>query len=319
MTLALKIVIASAIFCVLALVFVAMLKKKIVTITLFVLTGFFLLAATFYAYIEYSAYQKRVERYANRGSDMVVELDEKPQSELELSTLKYFQEYRNSLNGYEVFLLEIGMNHMDQDSYQNTIRDQIMANLENEEYGETYWNTVFNIAFEYDGNIKKYHRPNYNALYVIPADYEYSNLEGDYGDLNVPENYAYFERMCQLLYMSQKAKLFDRSAENITNLWKQNKSYIYTFFSKSKYDELCKQVVDDLIEIHDTIIATPNYDKFYKMYDVSDDAFLEFPSLEYTSSFEYSWPFSFWDRRFTENNASEVYAILNEIQNHYKD
>lgn len=319
MTLALKIVIASVIFCTLTWALLIKSKKKVVTAILLAMTGLFITAASFYAYMEFHAYQKRMEKYGAHNSNIVEQPNEKRYSEKEFAVFQQFQEHRNSLNGYEAFLLEIGLNEMDHVSYQNTIRDQIMANLENEEYGETYWNTVFNIAFEYNGNTKKYHRPNYNALYVVPAEYEYIPLEGDYGDLNVPENYVYFERICRLFYIHQKVKLFDRSAENITNLWKQNKSFIYTFFSKSKYDELCKQVVDDLIEIHDTLTTTLNYAEFYKMYNVSDDVFLDFPSLEYTSSFEYSWPFSFWDRRFAENNAPEVYAILKEIQDHYKN
>ncbi|WP_437395789.1 hypothetical protein [Flagellimonas lutimaris] len=310
---------ASAIFCLLILVLLALSKRKSITVTLLVVAGLFLAAASFYAFSEYSAYQNRKERYAIQEMSVLETPDDNGPTEKELNAFIYFQEYRNVLHGYEAFLLNMGANALDVVSYKNTIRDEIMARLESQEYGETYWNTVLNITFEYDWNTKDFHRSNYGALYVVPAVYEYDDFDGNYGDLNDTENYAFFERMSQLLYIGQKIKSFDRSAENIGKLWNHNKSYIYTFFSKKKYDQLCKQVVDDLIEVHDTITATPNYMEFYRMYDVSDEVFLDFPSLEYTRSFEYSWPFSFWDRRFTENNAAEVYGILKEVQNHYKD
>ncbi|MBT30500.1 MAG: hypothetical protein CMO01_12650 [Thalassobius sp.] len=317
MTLALKIILASAIFYTLIVVLVTQSKRKSILLTLLLLSGLFFVGASFYAYIEYVGYQKRVEKYGLHELGAIEIIDKDLSTENEYAGFKYFQDYRNSLSGYEVFLLEMGLNDSDHFSYQNTLRDEIMQNMENEEYSETYWNTTFNIAFEYNRDTKLYQRPNYNALYVVPAAFEYPDHEVDFGDLNDSGNYSFFERSCQVLYICQKVKTIDRSAQSITNHWKSNKPYIYTFFSKSKYDVLCKQVVDDLIEIHDTITATQNYEEFYQMYDVSDDVFLDFPSSAYTSSFEYSWSFSFWDRRFAENNASEVYDILKEIQNHY--
>ncbi|KAA2218812.1 hypothetical protein [Maribacter flavus] len=311
---------ASAIFCLLILSFLALSKNKFLTAILLVMAGLFLAAASFYAFTEYLAYKERKERYTVQANEVFEQIDkERLLSETEFGAFKHFKEYRNAMHGYEVFFLDVGINDTDYVSYQNTIRDEIMAGLESQQYGETYWNTILNIAFDYDKNNREYHRPYYGSLYVVPAIYEYHGLEENYGDLNDAENYAFFERMSQLLYMGQKIKSFDRSAENIGNLWNHNKSYIYTFFSKKKYDELCKEVVDDLLEVHETLTATPNYRTFYAEYDISDEGFLDFPSLEYTSSFDYSWPFSFWDRRFSENNAGEVYAVLKEIQDHYKD
>lgn len=310
---------ASVIFCLLILLLLTLSKRKSITVTLVVVAGLFLAAASFYAFSEYSVYQNRKERYAIQEMGVLEVPDENGSMEEELNAFKHFQEYRNVLQGYEAFLLDMGRNAMNDISYKNTIRDEIMASLESQEYGETYWNTVLNVTFDYDRNIKAFHRSNYASLYVVPTVYEYHDFDENYGDLNDVENYSFFERMSQLMYIGQKLKSVDRSAEHISNLWNHNKSYIYTFFSKKKYDKLCKQVVDDLIDVYDTITATPNYWEFYDMYDVSDDVFLNFPSLEYTSSFKYSWPFSFWDRRFIENNASEVYGILKEVQNHYKD
>lgn len=310
---------ASVIFCLLILALLALSKKRFFTVALLVIAGIFLATASFYAYTEYSAYTKRKERYAIQEMHVYELSNKDPSASKELIAFKHFQEYRNALHGYEIFLLDVGLNSMDHVSYQNTVRDEIIAGLESQEYGEAYWNTVLNITFEYDKNTKEFRRPNYESMYVVPSVYEYHNLEENYDDLGDAENYAFFERMSQLVYIGQKIKSYDRSAESINSLWNHNKSYIYTFFSKRKYDKLCKQVVNDLVEVHDSITATPNYAEFYAEYDISEDGFLDFPSQEYTRSFEYSWPFSFWDRRFTESNAVEVYTILKEIQNHYKD
>ncbi len=310
---------ASAIFCLLILALLALSKKRFFTVVLLVMAGAFLATAFFYAYIEYSSYIKRKERYALQEMRVYELADENSSVSKELNAFKHFQEYRNALHGYEVFLLDVGMNNIDNVSYQNTIRDEIMAGLESQEYGEAYWNTVLNVTFDYDKNTKEFHRQNYELMYVVPSEYEFHDLEENYGDLGDAENYAFFERMSQLLYIGQKIKSHERSVESINSLWNHNKPYIYTFFSKRRYDELCKQLVNDLIEVYDTITATPNYVKFYAENDISDDGFLDFPSQKYTRSFHYSWPFSFWDRRLSESNAVEVYTILKEIQNHYKD
>lgn len=309
----------SAIFCLLIWALLALSKKRFFTVVLLVLAGLFLAAASFYTYVEYSSYTKRKERYALQEMRVYELSDKNPSVSKELTAFKHFQEYRNELYGYEAFLLDVGLNSMDHVSYQNTVRDEIISGLENQEYGETYWNTVLDITFEYNKNTKEFRRQNYGALYVVPSVYEYHDFEENYGDLGDAGNYAFFERMNQLVYIGQKIKSFGRSAESINSLWNHNKSYIYTFFSKRRYDELCKQVVNDLIEVYDTITATPNYAGFYAEYDISDDGFLDFPSPEYTRSFKYSWPFSFWDRRFSENNAGEVYTILKEIQDHYRN
>ena len=320
MTLALKIVLASVVLCVLIGIFLAVTRKKALIISLLITALLFTSAASGYAYIEYAAYKKRSIKYRTAETGFPKMASETRESEKEYAGFKYFQEYRNALLGYEFFLLEVGLKQADRFSYQNTIRTNIIQNLRNQEYTESYWNTVFDVVFEFNEEKGGFQRPNYKAMYAIPDTFDQiDSEEEDYGDLEDKENYAFFERSCQLLYLYEKVKAIDRSPEHIADFWNSNKAYVYTFFSKAKYDRLCKDVVDDLVEIHDTITATPEYVKFYRMYDISDEAFLEFPSASYTGSFKYSWPFSFWDRRFAENNADEVYAVLKEIQNHYKN
>ena len=319
MTFSLQILMVSTIFCVLVLVLLTILKKKAVTITLLVLTGFFFAAVSLYCYTEYFAYQKREKSYAEQPNNLSGEQTINKELDRDYDIYLHFQEYRNALNGYEMFLMDIGQRYSDVVSYQNTLRDEIMNIMANNEYGKTYWNTIFDIVFHYDKNTNSHKTTGYSAMYSIPIEYKYLDLEENFGDLDNPDNYSFFEKVSQKAYLEKKIKSFDRSPENIDNLWVLNKSYIYTYFSKNRYDKLCKNVVDDLIVVHDALVAMPNYKEFYEKYDVSDDEFLNFPSWEYTSSFKYTWPFSFWDRRFSENNASQVYAILKEVQDHYKD
>lgn len=319
MTFSLQILVVSIVFCVLALTLLVVLKEKAVTITLLVLSGLFITASSFYCFTEYSAYQKRMERHYQRTSDLRSKQTVSEESGREYDTYRRFKEYKNALSGYEMFLTEIGQRYLDIVSYQNTLRNEIMYIMANNEYGETYWNTVFDIVFRFDKNTTNHKMAGYSAMYFIPIEYKYHDFDEDFGDLDDPDNYAFFEKVSQTAYLEKKIKTFDRSSENIDNLWALNKSYIYTYFTKSRYDKLCKNVVDDLIEVHDSVVVMPNYKEFYEKYDVSDDAFYYFPSVEFTRSFSYTWPFSFWDRRFSENNAPQVYAILKEVQDHYKD
>ncbi|RPG28485.1 MAG: hypothetical protein CBB72_017725 [Muricauda sp. TMED12] len=65
---------------------------------------------------------------------------------------------------------------------KNTIRDEIIARLESQEYGRIYWNIVLNITFEYDVNTKEFHRSNYGPLYIVPGVYEYHDFSKKLAD-----------------------------------------------------------------------------------------------------------------------------------------
>ena len=326
MTFALQILIASIIFCVMILLVLGIQKKgylkhKAFGVLMLMASVLFLCGALFYGYIEFTTYKKRAQRYTKQDNNIVEELADASVNEAELQAFKYFHNYRNALNGYEYFLINMSQNSdQEQASYLYTLQNKIVEQFKSEEYSQDYWNKVFAIVFQQKDSSALYLKSNYEVLYIIPADHEYRELENDYGDLNDAKNYSYFETLCNLLYIEGKIKDFNsRSAERMETLWQYNKAFIYTFFSKTKYDQLCKQVVDDLITVHDRIIAQPNYKTFYEQYDVSDKEFLDFPSKEFTSTYKFSWPFSFWDRRFNENNSEQVYSILKEIQEHYSN
>ena len=62
----------------------------------------------------------------------------------ELDAYKYFKTYRNSLKGYEFFLIDMIRNsHQEQVSYIYNLRDKIVEQFESEEYNQEYWNKVF--------------------------------------------------------------------------------------------------------------------------------------------------------------------------------
>ena len=325
MTFAFQILISSAIFCVLVLVVLGIQKKgflkhKAVTILLVIVTSLFFCASLFFCYSEFTAYEVRKQQYA-QGEKGALDIKGNSSSKKEeLDAYQYFKTYQNSLKGYEFFLINMGRNGHQHVSYIYDLRDKIIEQFESEEYSQEYWNKVFSIAFQQEDSTKTYLKSNYEVTSIIPPDDIYTELDGDFGDLNDAENFSYFERLCNLIYIEDEIKNPEnRSAARIETLWQYNKAFIYTFFSKSKYDQLCKQLVNDLITVHDRIVAQPNYKAFYEAYDVSDDVFLDFPSKKFTSSFQFSWPFSFWDRRFSENNSEQVYNILKELQDHYSN
>ncbi len=326
MTFSLQLLMASGIFCMLILLVLGIQKKgylnyKIVRFFMLVAASLFLCATLWYAYTEFTSYNARVQRYNQEDKLTVQKETTATYSTQEVDTYAYFQTYRNTLSGYAYFLIDMSRNSdQEQSSYIYTLYHKIVEQFSSEAYTQNYWNKVFAVVFQQDDSTKTYKKSNYELMYVIPPDGVYRDLNEDYGDLNDPKNLNYFERICKLMYIEGELKNHEyRTPEHIASLWQNNKAFFYTFFSKTNYDQLCKQVVDDLITVYDRIVAQPNYKTFYEQYDVTDDVFLDFPSKKFTSSYKFSWPFSFWDRRFSEQNSEQVYRILKEMQDHYKN
>lgn len=319
MSISLQLLIGSAVFGIAILLLLGKARQKIMILGLLYSSILFFIGASYFLILEFSSYQKRNNQNGAREIDYETQLPEWMKRESEMKSLSSLRSYRDVWKGYEVYFLDMGRNGDMQVSYQQTLKDEIFSQMEKGEYGEQFWTKVFNLIFDYQENLKIYLNQEYETVFRIPVGDIHQDEEHDFGDLNIPENYTYFERVSQLEYLGQKLKFLDRSPEQILILWKQNKAYFYTFFPKNKYDRLCKKLVDDLISVHDAIVSTPFHQEFYSMYDVSDGDFLDFPSRSFTEKFTYSWPFSFWDRRFAENNAQEVFSILKEIQNHYRN
>lgn len=319
MTFSLQILIALVIYAVTAIIILAVSKQKVLTGLIHILSVFFLIGGAFLFFTEYSSFHKREVR---NGAIELINWDDLQENQIiknELVALRHFQEYRNALKGYEFFLLDIVHKGNDPGSYQNTLRDQIISQLENQEYGASYWNKVFDIAFEFEASTEEFEQANYEAVFSIPFGFQSQEEAEDFGDLEIEENYSSFERASQLIYIAQKAQSIDRTSDRVSFFWDQNKVYFYTFFSNARYEQLCEELIDDLILVYEEIVKTPSHKEFYKKYDISDEEFLDFPSKKFTKKFKYSWPFSFWDRRFAEENETEVFRILKEIQTHYKN
>lgn len=319
MNFSLQLLLVAAVFTVLVIVVMAFSNQKTLVRTFQVLSLLFLAGSAFLLFTEYTAFQKREVR---NGAIEIIDWQDLPEYENiknELISFRHFQEYRNALNGYEFFLLDVAQQGNDPKSYPNTLRDDIIAQLQNQEYEAVYWKKIFAIAFDFEPKLEEFERANYSAVFSIPFGFEYQDEEEDFGDLANPENYSNFERESQLIYIALKARTFDRTSESVSYFWDQNKVYFYTFFSNARYEKLCKQLIDDLILVYEEIVHTPLHKEFYTKYDVSDEEFMDFPSKKFTRKFEYSWPFSFWARRFMEQNDKQIIQILKEIQNHYKD
>lgn len=319
MNFSLQLLLVAVLFTVLVIVVMAFSNQKTLVRTFQFLSLLFLAGTAFLLFTEYAAFQKREVR---NGAIEIIDWQDLPEYEIiknELTAFRHFQEYRNALNGYEFFLLDIAQQGNDSKSYQITLRDEIIAQLQNQEYQSVYWKKIFAIAFDFDPKLEEFESANYSAVFSIPFGFQYQEEEEDFGDLAIPENYSKFERESQMIYIALKARSIDRTPESVSYFWDQNKDYFYTFFSNTRYEKLCKELIDDLILVYEEIVNTPLHQEFYTKYDVKDEEFLDFPSKKFTRKFEYSWPFSFWDRRFTEQNDKEIIGILKEIQSHYKD
>ncbi|WP_268036804.1 hypothetical protein [Algoriphagus sp. PAP.12] len=319
MNFSLQLLLVAALFTVLIILVMAFSNQKILVRTFLILSLLFLAGSAFLLFTEYTAFQKREVR---NGAIEIMDWQDLPEYEIiknELTAFRHFQEFRNALNGYEMFLLDVALQRNDPKSYPITLRDEFIAQLQNQEYEPAYWKKIFAIAFDFEPKVEEFERANYSAVFSIPFGFQDQEEEEDFEDLTNPENYSNFERESQLIYIALKAQSFDRTPEGVSNFWDQNKVYFYTFFSNARYEKLCKELIDDLILVYEEIVHTPLHKKFYTKYDVSDEEFMDFPSKKFTRKFEYSWPFSFWDRRFREQNEKETIRILKEIQNHYKD
>jgi hypothetical protein len=288
-------------------------KNKGLILTFILSIGLFL-AASFFLYSEYVAYQKRMERYVTKD-DLKVSSNTKsiPFTQDEIYTLESFREQRNVLLGIEAFLNESALNYDPSSfSYANVLKEKFKTQLENSRYTQPYWNSLFESFFHYYPSGKKTPLATYEAIMRIPKEYINENIEGE-DDITIIEHISNTEHWQNEIY-----DLY-RSSENIETIWNENKVFFYTIISKSKYEKLYKNVISDLLQVHSSITQEPNYKEFYKKYNVSDSIFHTFPSTKFVKKYKYSWPFSFWDRRFTEKNDEVVLNILNEIKNHYEN
>ncbi len=289
-----------------------MLKKLGVYIIFICSIGLFL-GASFVLYHEYISYIKRVKRYVKTVPVNIEDVDADNFTNAEVNVLESFREQRNILLGHETFLQESVINYSPNNfSYTNILKENFSIQLENIKFTQPYWDAIITSFYTDISSGNDISLNGYDAIMRIPTTYENTDVDGI-------EDTQIIEKICTEEYWKRNVIDLDRTSQNIESIWKQNKSFFYTFMSKSKYDKLCKNVITDLVEIHEKIAQEPNHKEFYKTYNVKDSIFHTFPTTKYVNSFKYSWPFSFWDRRFQENNDKIVYEILNEIKTHYEN
>ena len=289
-----------------------MIKKIGLYIILFCSIALFLIAA-FILYNEYDGYQERVKRYAKETPVDTKKTNASYFTAAEVNTLESYRTQRNNLLGYENFLMESATYYDPSNfSYANLLKEKLITQLDNMKFTQPYWDKILTNFYTDIYASNNTALLGYDAIMKIPNSYVNDDIEGI-------EDIEVIEKISTQEYWKRQVFEMDRSAQNIQNIWRQNKAYFYTFLSKSKYDKQCKNVITDLIAIHEAITQTPHYKEFYQTYDVKDSIFHTFPFPEYVQTFEYSWSFSFWDRRFTEENDEIVFEILEEIKNHYEN
>ncbi len=332
MTLSLQVLIASGIFCVIIISLLLIQKKgylkhKIFTILILFSSMLFLVAASAFFYYEYSGYRdlkKRVEKISkvNRQKQF-----ESQFSDAEVNVLEELSEAKNELIGYDRFLEESARNYNPDDfSYANLLKETIILQLERKEYGLDYWNDIEQTVDSAYENNRLYRWERFPIAMIPGGPFTHDYDEGKFFEETPNE---VLEHYSKLAYIQRKIKAFDRSSEGIEDLWSANKVFIYAILTKAKYNKISK-TINDLIAVYDTVVQEPNYKEFYAVHNLFEETnaynavtynevFLSFPSKAIVASYANNWLFSFWDRRFEENNDQTVYQILKEIQSHYED
>ena len=287
--------------------------KKIGKYIIFICSIAFFSGASFVLYNEYIRYNERVKRYTKKVPENIENDDSYALTNADVDVLENYREQRNILLGNVNFLKESAINyHPENFSYAHILSENISIQLDDIKFTQPYWNTLITSFYTDISSGKDIPIDSYDAIMRIPTTYINTNLEGI-------EDIEIIKKITTEEYWKTQVLEFDRSSQNIESTWKQNKAFFYTFMSKSKYDKLCENVINDLVEIHEKITQEPNYKEFYKTYNVSDSIFHTFPTAKYVKTFKYSWPFSFWDRRFEEKNDDVIYKILKEIKTHYEN
>ena len=291
------------------------LNYKLIHFVLLVFSTVFLFGASFLLFHSFDTYIRRLVEIKTVDTDENKIIKNISFGKDEAKIYLDLKENRNTLLGYESFLRETAINYDPSEySYANVIKAEIMNQFSNKKTTQFYWDEILNSVYTFD-SIKHYRsRINYDIMWAFNFEENYRGIDlGEITDLELIQRTSIHE------YWNKEIFNTNRDPKYIASFWTENKAYIYTFFSKSKYDDYCKQVVSDLIDIKTKVNQQPNYKEFYENYDVSDAIFLSFPDTTFVDSYNQSWPFSFWDRRYEENNDEVIYSILKEIQNHYKD
>ncbi len=274
----------------------------------------FLVGAFFLFISSYNTYNKRLETLESQGTVENVIFDSATFNAEESQVYLDLKKSRNRLLGYENFLKETAQNYDTSEySYANVLKAELIQQLSNKAATQTYWDDILNSVYAFDTISNSYRRGGYEIMYVFGNDV-YPNE-----DLANSTDMEFIRQTGVAEYWQTQLLEADRTPESLITFWRNNKAFLYTYFSKSLYDRVCKEVVNDLITIKRKINEQPNYEEFYKNYDISDPEFLTFPDSDFVKLYSYSWPFSFWDRRFQEGNDAVIFEILNEIQKHYQN
>jgi len=140
-------------------------------------------------------------------------------------------------------------------------------------------------------------------------------------------------------YFSFLAYKVSRESNDIAAFFEQHKKTIYKIVSPSFYKlNKLQHTVDNLINVHDEIFSLDSVDnkmtaiistvkeldsqkKYdyvirYKTYSSIISDSLKFVRL---SEKDILWLYSFWTRRYSEENDKVIYQILKEIKAHYKE
>ncbi|MCF6297459.1 MAG: hypothetical protein L3J08_05685 [Flavobacteriaceae bacterium] len=179
---------------------------------------------------------------------------------------------------------------------------------------QKFWNIGFSTLWNYNTKKDTLNYKAYTAILVYgkPAKYPNENIDKS-SSYTITQDIL---RLGKIHYYQQYISNISRDVVTLQKLWRNNNKFFYTFFSKNRYNNLAKPLVDDLLNTFNVVTQTNAYKQHFKEYNIDD---IEFYALPNTLQFkEQNWAYSFWDRRFTEGNMEYVHSILLEIKNHYE-
>ncbi|KAB5492130.1 MULTISPECIES: hypothetical protein [Flagellimonas] len=101
-----------------------------------------------------------------------------------------------------------------------------------------------------------------------------------------------------------------RNPGNLQQTFDRYKADLFKSITKSLYQKVFEQQVDELLSAHEEISGQNNKEAFF------EDLYFKADTRNIHRQY---WKYTFWKRREIEKNDKVLYAILTEVKNHYNE
>lgn len=140
----------------------------------------------------------------------------------------------------------------------------------------------------------------------IGSSIDYVNFSWDFSFLNrlFKEDASLSEKLTRAFLNKY------RNPGQLRRAFEKFKAEIFHRIPKSLYEKVFEELLSDMLQAHQEIESQPNREAYF------EDLYRKADSQHLHSNY---WAYTFWKRREIEKNEKEVYAILNEIRDHYEE